>query len=351
MGCCRRNWFPLVASLTGAAIGTGVALWFTSGIGIRRPLSHPEPTATPEDAWERLKLVRAAEGNEIVGPGHTTLLEPSSAKFGDPTIVLFHGLTDTPNQFAWIGRVLRDAGYRILLPRMPDHARADKDPSALAAHSADDLTAFADEAVDIAAGFGGPVWVAGLSAGGLLASWCGRTRPEVERVAAFAPFFAPHGFRWSTVRAAARLEGLLPRTMHWWDAERLGDAVVSPFGYAGFPIRGGSAYMRVSEALYDERLPAQPLRRAVLVLNDFDDQVSGSRARECFRRCFEGDVDEYDEVTLPASLGWPHDFIGDWRDPRPNPALVLRIVLSAIGVDSTAAREAVDRYVSGLGPA
>jgi alpha-beta hydrolase superfamily lysophospholipase len=348
----KRDAFPLIASLTGAAIGTAAAMWFTTGIGIRRPLSHPNPTNTAENAWNRLKELRSDEGDEIHGPGHTTLLEPSSSRPGDPTIVFFHGLTDSPDQFAWIGRVLRGAGYRVLLPRMPDHARIDRSAEHLAHHRADDLTAFADDAIDIAAGFGGPVWVAGLSAGGLLATWCGRTRPEVRRVVAIAPFFAPHGYRWSIVRAAARLEGLLPRTMHWWDPELLGDAALSPYGYAGFPVRGGSAYMRISESLYDERLPAQPnLERAVLVLNGSDKQVSDVRARECFRRCFRGHVAEYDEVTLPASLGWPHDFIGDWRSARPDPALVLRIVLSAIGVEGDAVPTSVDRYVSALGSA
>ena len=344
--------FPLIAGLTGVAIGAAVVAWFTSGIGIRRPLSHPEPTVGPEDAWDRLKEWRASEGAEIHGAGHTNLLEPLHARPGDPTIVLLHGLTDSPDQFAWIGRVLRGAGYRVLLPRMPDHARIDRDASPLAHHRADDLTAFADEAVDVAAGFGGPVWVAGLSAGGLLATWCGRTRSEVTRVAAIAPFFAPHGYRWGLVRAAARLEGLLPAQMHWWDPERLENAVVSPYGYAGFPVRGGSAYMRISEALYDGRLPEQPnLERAVLVLNDSDDQISDVRARECFRKCFRDRVADYDEITLPASLGWPHDFIGDWRTPRPDPVLVLRVVLSAIGVEGDAVKASVDRYMSGLAQA
>jgi pimeloyl-ACP methyl ester carboxylesterase len=342
----------LAASLTGAAVGTAIALWLTSGIGIRRPLSHPHPTIDAEDAWNRLKELRASEGDEIHGPGHTSLLEPSSSRLGDPTIVLFHGLTDSPDQFAWIGRVLRGAGYRVLLPRMPDHARVDRSAERLAGHRAEDLTSFADGAIDIAAGFGGPVWVAGLSAGGLLATWCARTRPEVHRVAAIAPFFAPHGYRWGVVRAAARLEGLLPATMHWWDPEHLQDALVSPYGYAGFPIRGGSAYMRIAESLYDERLPGQPnLERAVLVVNNNDDQISDVRARECFRRLFRGRVAQYDEVTLPASLGWPHDFIGDWRSLRPNPTLVLRVVLSAIGVEGEAVAASVDRYVSALQPA
>ena len=185
----------------------------------------------------------------------------------------------------------------------------------------------------------------GLSAGGLMASWCARVRPEVERVAAIAPFTAPRGYSWAIVRAAARLEGMLPRTMHYWDAELKADAELSPYGYPGFPIRGASAYMRVSEALRDRRLPAQPnLESAVLVLNDGDVEVSDPRARELFRAAFWDTADEYEEITLPAELDWKHDFIDPWLSPRPNPKAVLEVLLGALGIEGPEVEQAIEAY-------
>jgi hypothetical protein len=103
--------------------------------------------------------------------------------------------------------------------------------------------------------------------------------------------------------------------------------------------------MRVSEALYDSRLAAQPnLEQAVLVLNDGDDQVSDPRARELFRRCFYDTAGAYEEITLPASLGWEHDFIDSWLDPRPSPQAVLEVLLGALGIDEPGATRAIEEY-------
>ena len=343
--CCRPSTALIAGAAVGAALAGVVAALGLTGIGIKRPVSHPDPAQSVDDAWQRVEALRTAEEGSIHSAGHTTLLTPADPAPGTPTVVLMHGLTMTPDQFAWVGGVIRDAGYRVLLPRMPDHGRTDGSSTALADARAEDLTGWADSVIDIAAGFGGPVWVLGLSAGGLMASWCARVRPEVTRVAAIAPFAAPAGYPWAAVRAAARLEGRLPTKMHYWDAELKTEAELSPYGYPGFPIRGASAYMRVSEALYDRRLPAQPnLESAVLVLNDGDVEVSDPRARGLFRAAFYDTAHEYEEITLPAELGWDHDFIDPWLSPRPNPKAVLDVLLGALGIDGPEATAAIEAY-------
>jgi carboxylesterase len=341
----------IAGAAAGAALVGGLAALSLTGVGIKRPVSHPDPAHSVDDAWQRVEAIRTAEEGSIHSAGHTTLLAPIDPLPETPTVVLMHGLTMTPDQFGWVGGVLRDAGYRVLLPCMPDHGRTDGSSEALADVRAEDLTDWADSVIDIAHGFGGPVWVLGLSAGGLMASWCARVRPEVRRVAAIAPFAAPHGFRWSVVRMAARLEGRLPKTMHYWDPVRQEEAELSPYGYPGFPLRGASAYMRVSEALRDRRLPQQPnLESAVLVLNDGDDQVSDPRARELFRASFYEVAEHYEEITLPESLGWSHDFIDPWLSPRPNPQAVLEVLLGALGIVGPEVERAIEAYVPSSNP-
>jgi len=332
--------FAVAGAALGALVGGAAAMMMT-GVGIRRPESFPDPARSIDDAWQRVERLRVAEEFERITPAaSTTLLSPAEPAPDTPTVVLMHGLTMTPDQFVWVGEVLCGLGYRVLLPRMPDHGRADKDPARLADLTAEQLAAWADGVIDIAHGFGGPVWVEGLSAGGLMACWCAQVRPEVTRVAAIAPFAAPHGYRWGVVRTAARLEGLLPARMHHWD-----DPVFSPHGYEGFPVRGGSAFMVVSEALYDGRLAAvSSLERTTLVLNDGDDQISDPRARELFRACFRDRAAAYSEVTLPAELGWRHDFIDPWIEPRPDPRAVLGVLLGALGIEGADVDAAIAGY-------
>lgn len=347
MSRCANRAVPF--AIAGAAVGAlvgGVAALLMTGAGIRRPQSVPEPARSIDDAWQRVEALRAAEeADRVCDACCTTLLSPTNPAPATPTVVLMHGLTMCPDQFEWIGQVIRGLGYRVLLPRMPDHGRADKNAEPLGALLGDDLAKWADGVIDIAHGFGGPVWVAGLSAGGLMACWCAQVRPEVTRVAAIAPFAAPHGYRWGIVRAAARLEGLMPMTMHYWDAELREEAISSPYGYSGFPVRGGSAFMTVSEALFDGRLPANShIERAALVLNDGDHLISHERARDLFRACFLKRADDYAEVTLPESMGWGHDFIDPWIDPRPEPADVLHVVLGALGIEGDDVEDAIAAY-------
>lgn len=341
--------FAIAGAAVGAVVG-GVAAMMMTGVGIRRPISVPDPALSIDDAWQRVERLRMHEESEAVcGPCCTTLLSPSDPFAGTPTVVLMHGLTMCPDQFEWVGGVIRDLGYRVLLPRMPDHGRADKDPANLGRLSADDLADWADGVIDIAAGFDGPVWVLGLSAGALMACWCATVRPEVTRVAAISPFAAPHGYRWGVVRAAARLEGLLPMRMHYWNEELKEEGVLSPYGYSGFPVRGGSAFMRVSEALYDGRLPVRSdIERATLVLNEGDRLISPQRARDLFRTCFLRRAGTYAEETVPASVGWGHDFIDPWLDPRPDTCAVLRVLLAALGIEGDHVDAAVAAYEPSL---
>ncbi len=276
----------LVAGVAvGAAVAAGVAALGLTGIGIRRPVSHPDPAHSVDDAWQRVEALRSAEEGAIHPAGHTTLLAPVDPAPGTPTVVLMHGLTMTPDQFGWVGGVIRDAGYRVLLPRMPDHGRTDGSCSALGRRprrGPHGLGRLGDRHRERVRRSGlGPGALGGRAHGFVVrarpAGGHSRRGDRALRCAARVPLeHRPHG---GAARGPASDDDALlgPESSET-------DAALSPYGYPGFPVRGASAYMRVSEALHDRRLPSQPnLERAVLVLNDGDDQISDPRARELFR--------------------------------------------------------------------
>lgn len=322
-----------VAFVAGAALGSALAI-AGSPAGMRPPRTNPSPAGSPAEARERHAALVVRDRSEAVSGCVTPLFEPQpgreAAGSQTPTVLLLHGFTQCPAQFSWVGEALAEAGLRALVPRKPLHGQADRlDPGLLAGLRADALAAWVDEAVDIAAGFGGPVWVLGLSGGGIVAQWAARVRPEITRVAAVAPFAAPRGYSMWAVRAAARFEGLLPVSYYRWDMTGVG----SPYIYPGFAIRAASAYMRFSSALADDKLPANPnLERAVLVLNGGDHDVDPGIARRVFRAAFQGHVPDYEEVGLPVELGWGHDYIDPFLKPRPLPADVLGVLFAALGL-------------------
>ena len=104
-------------------------------------------------------------------------------------VVLLHGFTDSPRQFAALADSLYALGDNVFVPRLPHHAERGRDARALSRLSAADLCRTGDASVDVAAGLGDSVIVAGLSVGGTIAAWVAEHRPEVTRAVVIAPPF------------------------------------------------------------------------------------------------------------------------------------------------------------------
>src|SRR5262245_1222067 len=82
---------------------------------------------------------------------------------GRPTgrvVVLFHGLTNCPQQFDEFARRVHERGANVLVVRLPRHGLADRMTTELGRLRAADLAAVADQAVDMARGLGESVSVA-----------------------------------------------------------------------------------------------------------------------------------------------------------------------------------------------
>lgn len=313
-----------------------LALWLLAvaflGITMPRPDVVPaRPAHTREDALAQLAELQAADDSHIAGPCATRLLEPDGAPTA--TIVLWHGFTNCPAQFAEVAEALRARGYRVLLPRIPRHGVADVLTRELTELRPDDLTAHAAAVIDIAAGFGDPVWVAGLSAGGVLAAWVAATRAEVQRVVVSAPFVAPKAMPMPVVRLMVRLRRLVPAIYLWWDPRKKENLGESPYVYPGFPLPGMLPFLHVAEALYDRRVPVttQP-SRVVLTSNPGDFAIRRDVALEFVNRVFGGRAQTVAVATLDDSLGWWHDFVDPHGPHHGTTEQVTEVFLSAFGV-------------------
>jgi carboxylesterase len=102
-------------------------------------------------------------------------------------------LTNCPRQFLELGDAIHTTGANVLILRVPRHGIADESGRAIGGVgnvgglTAAELSAYADDAVDIASGLGRDVRVLGLSMGGVIATWIAQNRPDAERVVAVAP--------------------------------------------------------------------------------------------------------------------------------------------------------------------
>jgi esterase/lipase len=149
--------------------------------------SRPAPAANYAAAVALAAAQQAIDDSVAVPQGRSILL--THGQRTHRAVVLLHGFTDSPRQFAELADSLYARGDNVYVPRLPHHSERGGDVGRLAAVTAEGLRAFADASTDIAAGLGDTVTVVGLSAGATIAAWIAQNRREVERAVLIAPAF------------------------------------------------------------------------------------------------------------------------------------------------------------------
>jgi alpha-beta hydrolase superfamily lysophospholipase len=198
-------------------------------------------------------------------------------------VVLLHGMSASPPQFARYARELFERGHNVIVPRLPRHGHADRLSTALERLRPDDLYGAAAEYVAIARELGERVTVAGFSLGGLLAAWAGQ-RYEIDRAVAIAPFF---GVRWvpgMLMTAVAEMMLRIPNRFHWWDP-LLRERQMPEHGYPRYATHAIAHAYRIASALQRDAGNGAPrARRLVLVTNARESTVNNRAIRRLYAR-------------------------------------------------------------------
>ena len=176
--------------------------------------------------------------------------------------LFFHGFTAGTYQFVPLARECFNAGYNVLVPRLPGHGHAGQwnrhQPPPLPTDARAYHLAVA-EWIGIAKMLGDRVIVGGLSTGGTLAAWAALTYPQlVDRALLFAPFF---GHKYKPVDWLIRL---LPIYFEWFNKDASGN-----FGYDGFRMPALRLFLEMADDLL-EKVKRQPIAPILLVCSESD---------------------------------------------------------------------------------
>jgi len=264
-----------VRALTGGlALAAGAGLTLAATPLLDPDLSaRPRPAAGYDEASERVRSVLDAEAAlPLLPEGRSVALLHGVRR---PTaVVMFHGFTAAPEQFRVVARGFHDAGHNVWVPRLPGHGEADPLSTALSRLTSEGLRAFADAAIDAAAGLGERVWVLGLSAGGTLALWAALARRDVDRATLISPLLLPAGHAAWELGPVVRALRLAPRdVLPWWDPA-LRDRGPRAFYYPRYSLKGVGAVLGLAH--WAESQGAAPGAEAsvLLVRNDGDPRLN-----------------------------------------------------------------------------
>jgi len=310
--------------------------WFRRILSVPAPPAGvADPAPDPERARERLDALMALDA-DIPEMTRTRFFEPSAP--AKATIVIWHGFTNAPSQFAAVAEALAGLGYRVLVPRMPYHGLADVLNRELAKLTSADLVAHSEAVIDVAAGFGDEVWVFGLSAGATVAGWVAAKRPEVARLVLAAPLVAPTGLPMPVVRLLVKFPRIVPGVYFWWDPRKKADLGHSPYAYPGFPLPGIVPFLQLSEALFDHSVGVgHELDRSVLTHNPGDFAIRKDAAKGFAEDLFFARSRVAGVACIDPELKWMHDFVDPWSPDAGTTEQVVAILLASFGEGDPAA--------------
>jgi alpha-beta hydrolase superfamily lysophospholipase len=270
-----------------------------------------------------------ARDDARIGPTAKTLLLDHGAR--TPwSVVLFHGFTNHPGQFAQFAAQLHARGANVLVPRMPLHGYADRMTDALKSLTAEMLLACSYESVDAAVGLGERVAVAGLSMGGSISAYLGQYRADIATSMPIAPDFGLLNLpRWA-LDVLAPIVLAIPNFFLWWDP-RAKENQLPKTAYPRFSTHALMQTVRIGSAVYHaaNREPARAGRIATVV-NTHDPAVSNAVTLQVVRRWQRlraGGI-EYVELTdLPEN----HDII-DPENPLARTDLVYPKLIDVLAI-------------------
>lgn len=149
--------------------------------------SDADPAEGYTEALQRFEAQQAGEQTKVTEVNSSRLM--THGEQTDKVYVLIHGWTNSPRQFVELGELLFERGNNVLILRLPYHGFLSGSVGGLRNVTPENLSAYGDQTVDIAAGLGEQVEVIDLSVGGAVTSWIAQNRPDVKRVMLIPPLF------------------------------------------------------------------------------------------------------------------------------------------------------------------
>ena len=269
--------------------------------------SEPDPAGSYEEAVARFQGLEQAEQGAVNDLGHSRLLV-----HGEKTprvYVLVHGTTNSPEQWQELGDTLYNQGHNVVILRMPYHGLESHRVSELGQLSPQDLRAYADQAVDIAAGLGDEIVVAGISGGGAVASWMAQNRPEVDRALLLAPFFGVHGVPDFANTLLMNAFSRLPNIVLDDPLEPRRDWV-----YRGEATRGVAAFLALGHNVMQGASKGTTPQGQVIVVTTAKDNTANNGSTAKLVDLWQGAGSEVVTFEFEPSLDIPHNSVDPAAD-------------------------------------
>ena len=272
--------------------------------------SHPQPITSYEEAVARVKSMQVEDNNDLARDVCITKLLDHGMQT-EHVIVLLHGFTTCPEQFHELGKQYFQAGYNVLIPRMPYHGLSDRLTNALINLTAENLASFGDRILDIAHGLGKKVTLMGISGSGTLICWLAQHRSDLDFAVAIAPLFGLAFIPSAFTKLIERLALSLPNFYLWWDPRTKAKNPYSIYyAYPGYPSRALVEILRLAMITQVQAEISPPRAdKIVVVINESEPAVSNAEIQKLLRSWKKHGNINVSEYRFEKDMKLPHDII------------------------------------------
>jgi carboxylesterase len=240
-------------------------------------------------------------------------------------IVLVHGYTDCPQQFAALGQQFYDLGYNVLIVPLPRHGLADRLNEAHGELTVPELAAYAGEMVDIAQGLGQHTTMMGHSLGANVTAWAAQTRADLDLAVPISPAFGFEQVPTAITRPAIHRTLLLPNTYEWWDPSQ--QAAIEPdHNYPRYFVHTLANILWLGQAVQTAAGREAPAAGRILVVTNANDHAVNNLLTAHVVSLWRRHGADVTTFEFPAELGLDHDVIEPYPPSDLTPMVYEKLI-------------------------
>lgn len=295
--------------------------------------SHPNPAHDYREAMAKFSDLEKSESGLPLLPEGKSRIFTHGKKTGR-AFVLLHGLTNCPEQFVPLARILFQSGANVVIPRARYAGYADTMNAIQGLQSGQDLLDQAAAGLDIAAGLGERVTLVGLSGSAVAAAWMAENRDGIDTALLMAPFFGLDGHPVWMIDALSAVLSKAPNFYKWWNDE-LKEKILRPsYAYPRYGTRCMADTIQLSRNVR-ANLGGRPLQtgRLDILTTGTDKGANNSLTNQLAAGWASANPGRVATYEFPANDGVPHDMI-DPHQPDAKIRIAYPKILELLGVPS-----------------
>ena len=241
-----------------------------------------------------IRTINGDSSNADVRPECRSIIKTHGKKT-TKAVMMIHGVSACPQQFADLGDTFFNAGYNVYIPRVPSHGLTDNKRHGEITIPA--MAQFMNSSTSIISGLGDETGVVGLSGGANMATWITQYNSQtISRALLLSPFYQPS--------ASETPSWKIPLLRNLYGRNILPDS----FTGSNLSYRALGKYIIITKN-YKSDLKAPGLKYVGVVTSENDTAIDKNLAVNIPKQMTAASGAKFQYYSIPASFGIGHDIV------------------------------------------